>query len=387
MDPTSALATYFLIDPAITFLNHGSFGATPIPVFERYQYWQRELERQPVLFLGRRYKDLMQFARAELAAYLGCGADDLVYVTNATTGVNIVARSLALVPGDEVLTTDHEYGACDRTWRFLAGERGFTYVQATLPMPLADPMEAVETLWRSVTPRTRVIYISHLTSPTAVILPIEEICRRARAAGIITLVDGAHAPGQLPLNMDAIGADFYTGNLHKWLCAPKGSAFLYARREVQSLLKPLVVSWGYEPREPGPSLFVDHHEFWGTRDIAAFLATPDAIAFQRDHAWDRVSAVCRALTRETNERILALTGQPSHFSGEGWIGQLVAVPLPPGTDTVALKTRLYDDFKIEIPVLVWSGRPFIRVSIQGYNTRADVDRLMAALAECLPAQG
>ncbi len=385
MDPASALASYFLIDPAITFLNHGSYGATPIPVFERYQYWQRELERQPVLFLGRRYKELMHTARAALAAYLGCDADDLVYVINATTGVNIVARSLDLGPGDEVLTTDHEYGACDRAWRFLAGERGFTYRAATLPYPLTDPAEVVEAIWREVNPRTRLIYLSHLTSPTAVILPVEEICRRARAAGILTLVDGAHAPGQLALNLEALGVDFYTGNLHKWLCAPKGSAFLYARREVQPLLKPLVVSWGYEAVAPGPSRFVDHHEFWGTRDIAAFLATPDAIAFQRDHAWERVSAECRAITREARDRLLALTGQPSHFIGDHWIGQLAGVPLPPGTDVLTLKQRLYDDYKIEIPLPVWSGRPFIRVSVQGYNTRADIDQLVAALGACLQA--
>lgn len=383
MDTTHPLAAHFLIDPDVTFLNHGSFGATPIPVFERYQYWQRELERQPVLFMGRRYAGLMQAAREALAGYLGAQADDVVYVTNATTGVNIVARSLDLGPGDEVLGTNHEYGACERAFQFLAGERGFRYVRATLPDPLVDPESVADTFWRSVTPRTRLIFLSHITSPTAVRLPVDGIVQRARKAGILTLVDGAHAPGQIPLNLDQLGADFYTGNLHKWVCAPKGSAFLHARRDAQALLKPLLVSWGYDAIAPSASRFIDHHEYWGTRDIAAFLATPDAIAFQRDHAWDRVRARCHALAVEARDQIAALTGQPSHFVGDGWFAQLVAVPLPPRTDAAALKTRLYDAYRIEVPCPVWEGRPFIRVSIQGYNTPSDVDRLVEALGALL----
>ena len=231
-----SLRSEFLLDPDIIFLNHGSFGATPRPVFESYQRWQRVLEREPVDFLGRKATELLRESRTVLADYLGAQVDNLVYVTNATTGINIVAHSLDLNPGDEVLSTDHEYGAMDRTWRFLSRKRGFKYVNYTISIPVTSQDEFVQQFWAQVTPATRVIYLSHITSPTAMILPIEAITQRAREAGILTVIDGAHAPGQIPLSLDAIGADFYVGNLHKWLCAPKGSAFLYARPEVQALI-------------------------------------------------------------------------------------------------------------------------------------------------------
>jgi isopenicillin-N epimerase len=237
-----ALQDLFLLDSTVHFLNHGSFGACPRVVFDEYQRWQREVERQPVEFLGRRWPGLMAEARLALADYVGAAPDEVVYFPNPTTAVNMVARSLALGPGDEVLASDHEYGACDRTWRFLAQKHGFTYARQAIPLPVTTAADVVERFWAGVTGRTRVIFISHITSPTALTFPVEEICRRARAAGLLTLIDGAHAPGQLPLDLHALGADFYTGACHKWLCAPRGSAFLYARHEVQPLLEPLVVS-------------------------------------------------------------------------------------------------------------------------------------------------
>ncbi|MEW6240549.1 MAG: aminotransferase class V-fold PLP-dependent enzyme, partial [Chloroflexota bacterium] len=219
----------FQLDPSVTYLNHGSFGATPRPVFRAYQRWQRELERQPVEFLGRRHNDLMRSARTSLAAYLSTQAENVVFTQNVTIALNIAARSLGLGRGDEVLGTNHEYGALDRTWRFLAKERGFAYINQSIPVPLANEGQFVETFWQGVTPRTRVIFLSHITSPTATIFPIREIIERARGAGILTVIDGAHAPGQIPLALDSLGADFYGGNLHTWLCAPKGAGFLYAR--------------------------------------------------------------------------------------------------------------------------------------------------------------
>ena len=204
----------FLLDPDVVFLNHGSFGATPRPVFEEYQRWQRELERQPVEFLGRRHDGLMQASRAALAAYFHTEANNLVYTQNVTISINIVARSLALGPGDEVLASNHEYGACDRTWRFLSGEYGFRYVHQPIAVPLLTRERLIEEFWDGVTPRTRVIFLSHFTSPTAIRFPVEEICQRARAAGILTVIDGAHGPGQIELDLPGIGADFYGGNLH-----------------------------------------------------------------------------------------------------------------------------------------------------------------------------
>ncbi len=275
-----ALKDEFLLAPDIAYLNHGSYGATPASVFQEYQRWQRELELEPTEFLGRRHADLMRAARTALGGYLGAAPDDIVYTQNVTIAINIVARSLKLGPGDEVLASDHEYGACERLLRFLAERQGFELITRPVPVPVSSAAEFVDGFWEGVTPRTRLVFLSHITSPTAILFPVAEICRRARAAGILTIVDGAHAPGQIPLDLLEVGADFYAGNLHKWLCAPKGAGFLYARREVQDMLDPLVVSWGFQPDVPGPSRFIDYHEWWGTRDVAAFLSVPAAIQFQ-----------------------------------------------------------------------------------------------------------
>lgn len=380
---TASLKDEFLLDPDITFLNHGSFGATPRVVFDAYQRWQRELERQPVEFLGRHLNDLMRAARAALAEYVHANADDVVYVPNATTALNIVARSVPLQPGDEIMTTDHEYGALDRTWRFIARKTGAVYRAQPIPAPVTTPEDFVERLWAGVTPRTRIVFLSHITSPTALIFPVQEICRRARAAGIISVVDGAHTVGQIPLDLEEIGADFYASNLHKWLCCPKGSAFLYARREMQHLVEPLVVSWGYESERPSASRFIDEQEWTGTRDIAAYLTTPAALEFFRAHRWDEMRARCHALAQYARERITALTGlSPLSPDSPAWYAQMVTLPLPP-CDAAQIKTRLYDEFRIEVPIVVWHDRPHIRVSIQAYNTREDVARLVDALARLL----
>jgi len=221
----------FLLDPDVTFLNHGSYGACPEPVFARYQELQRELERNPVEFLARRFDELTAAARAALATFVGARAEDLVFVPNATAGLNAVIRSLRLEPGDEVLTTRHEYGAVTRTWEFAGAK-----------LVYAEPEE----LAVAIGPRTRAVSVSHITSPTALVLPVEEICAAAREAGVLSIVDGAHVPGQLPLDLARLGADVYAGNCHKWLCAPKGSAFLWARPEHQGWIDPLVVSWGFD---------------------------------------------------------------------------------------------------------------------------------------------
>jgi len=378
------LKRQFLLDPSVTFLNHGSFGATPKPVFNEYQRWQRELENQPVEFLGRRITELMANSREALGTYLGTYGDNLVYTQNVTISLNIVARSLALGSNDEVLTTDHEYGAMDRTWRFLSKEHGFSYINRHIKLPLATANDFVDEFWQGVTKSTRVIFLSHITSPTAIIFPIKEVVRRARQVGIITVIDGAHAAGQLPLHLDSLGADFYGGNLHKWLCAPKGAGFLYARPEVQRLLKPLVVSWGYESDSPSGSDFVDHHEWWGTRDMAAFLSVPAAIQFQDENNWEEVRKSCHQLAAYAQKAICELTGlAPLHSQGDVWFRQMVAVPLPADIDVLTLKNRLYDEYRIEVPINEWHGRKLIRSSIQGYNTKRDVDKLIHALSVLL----
>ena len=376
----------FLLDPAVTFLNHGSFGACPREVFEAQQRWQLEMERNPVAFLGRRSADLLAQSRAALGAYLGASGDHLVYVPNSTTGVNIVAQSFALSPGDEVLGTDLEYGACDATWERVCAQHGAHYRR--VPVPLPYEREAfVDRIMAAVTPRTRLVFASHITSTTALILPVADLCRAVRERGITTLIDGAHAPGQVALDIDAIGADFYVGNCHKWLCAPKGAGFLHAWPEHHEMLHATVTSWGYAAGSGGHtgfdaylgrSVFERRMQWQGTRDIAAWLAVPQAIEFLAKHDWPSVRVRCHDLARHALEVLTQRHGLAPIARDDDW-AQMVAIPVPP-QDAEALRQRLYDESRIEIPVTSHGGQVFVRISIQGYNTAEDVAKLLDAPA-------
>lgn len=376
----------FLLDPGLTFLNHGSFGACPREVLDAQVEWQRQMERNPVEFLGRRSAALLRDARAALAAALVASGEQLVFIPNSTSGVNIVARSLPLAAGDEVLATDLEYGACDAAWERVCARRGAHYRRVAIPLPYRHA-EVVDRLLAAITPRTRLIFASHIASTTALILPVADLCRAARARGIATLIDGAHAPGHVPLDIDAIGADFYVGNCHKWLCAPKGAGFLHARPEHHAMLEPTVISWGYATGTGGHSGFdaylgqteFERHLQWqGTRDIAAWLSVPAALAFQARHDWDGVRARCHALARHALRTLTERHGLAPIAQDDDW-AQMVAIPLP-ARDPEALRTRLYEENRIEIPVTTHAGRVFVRLSVQGYNTADDIERLLAAPA-------
>lgn len=377
------LRDQFLLDDDVIFLNHGSFGACPRPVFEVYQAWQRELERQPVAFIGRRLNGLLAGARERLGEYLNVAPDTLAYVPNATSGLNIIARSLRLEPGDEILTTDHEYGALDMTWQHVCGKTGATYVHHPIPLPVGSPDEVVESFWSAVTPRTRAIFLSHITSPTALILPVGQICERARAAGILTVIDGAHAPGQIPLDLTALDADIYAGNCHKWLCSPKGAGFLYVRPEQQPWVESLIVSWGWR----GEHTFVTRNQGQATRDPAAYLSVPAAIDFLAAHDWPAVRARCHELATEARRRIAALTDLPPISAEDtpewSWYGQMATCAIP-ACDGQALHDRLWDDYRIEVPITGHDDMTGVRVSFQGYNAEADLDALIDALAVLLP---
>lgn len=373
----------FLLDPNICFLNHGSFGATPLPVFQKYQDWQRILENQPVEFLGRKAANLLYSARQELANFLHTSVDNLVYITNATYGMNTIARSMKLNKDDEVLSSNHEYGAVDRTWRFLASKQGFKYINYSLNLPVDDPSSFVEMFWKGVTKRTKVISLSHITSPTSLIFPLEEICRRARSCGILTIIDGAHAPGQIDLNLSVLQADFYTGNLHKWLCASKGSAFLYASPDSQDLIEPLVVSWGWQSENPGASKYVDYIEWNGTRDISGFLSVPEAIRFFQENILGSPQKHCCELVMETSKRISELTNLPPLATSPGWTAQMGSSLLPDTIDGIWLKNELYERHKIEIPVIKWEDHWLIRYSYQIYNDEQDMERLITCLSSIL----
>lgn len=384
------LARQFLLRDDVVFLNHGSFGACPQPVFEAYQRWQLELEREPDEFLGRRLTELMRGPREALAAEMGCGADDLVGVTNATTGLNIVIQSLGLKPGDQILTTDHEYSALEKTWAYVCDMTGAEMVVVNVPLPLMTEAQFTDTVIAGMTERTRVLFLSHITSPTALLFPIERAIAEARRRGIWSVIDGAHAPGHVPLDLTALGADFYSGNCHKWMMAPKGSAFLYARPEVQGLLNPLVVShgWTRESKKPGAegalgnSPFIDEIEMQGTRDPAAWLAVPDALKFRKENDWWAIAEHCRTLAQDTARRVAELTGLAPLSAPEFSAPQMVAMPIP-DCDTAHVHKTLFDRYGIEIPVFKWQGRSIARVSVQGYNSRPQMDHLIEALADVL----
>ena len=382
----SNLKQHFLLDPSITFLNHGSFGASPKPVFEAYQNWQLRLERQPVLFLGRELDNLLKDSRYVLGEYLNADTDDLVYIPNATHGVNIIAHSLSLKPGDEILTTDHEYGACDYTWDFICSKTGTSYIHQPIPLPVHSEEEIIEQFWLGVTAQTKVIYLSHITSPTALCLPVEKICQRAKKAGILTVIDAAHAPGQIPVDLQMLDADIVFGNCHKWMLNVKGSAFLYVRRELQNLIEPLIVSWGYNPTPETTtgSRFIDIFQWTGTKDPTAALTVPTAIQFMQEHNWDEVRKECHNLLRHGIEQICDLTEMPPLYPLDSdFYSQMAIAPLPADTDLVTLKARLYDEYRIEVPLISWNGHKLLRISIQGYNTQDDIDKLCKTLAELL----
>lgn len=361
----------FLIRDDIIFFNHGSFGACARPIFETYQAWQRELEAQPVEFLLRRRPELMAHARSVIADYFNVPAGEIVFVTNATAGLNIGLRSLRLGSGDEILTTDHEYGAVNRLLEFVAAKTGASIRRHRVRLPYESDQAFADAFFADATAATKAIVISHITSPTALIFPVALICRRARDMGILTIVDGAHAPGQLPLDLAAIGADMYSGNFHKWLCAPKGSAFLHIRAEHHDWIDPLVVSHGWT----AGSDFVEQNEWGGTRDIAPFLTVPAAIDYQRAHDWHRVRAACHELAAKAQDDLCDHYGlQPL---SRDQFAQMVTIPLP-DCDSAAVKTRFYEHH-IEVPVGEFAGQCVIRISVQAYNSDEDVSLLIATL--------
>jgi isopenicillin-N epimerase len=387
------LAPLFLLDPEVTFLNHGSFGACPRPVFEEYQRWQLKLERQPVAFLdpNRGLSGWMREAREALAGAVGADPDDIVGQTNATAALNIVAQSLPLQPGDEILTTDHEYAALEKTWAYVCRRTGAQIRVVSIPLPLTSEEQFTEAVLAGLTDRTRVVFLSHITSATALLFPIDRIVAEARARGIWSVIDGAHTPGHIPLDLNELGADFYAGNCHKWMMSPKGAGFLHVRRELQPMLNPLVISHGWtedanQPGARGPfgnSSFIDMLEMQGTRDPSAWLTVPTALSFTRQHDWANVARDCRALVQHTAARVAALTGLPAFSSPDFCAPQMVSMPVP-SCDPLLLQRGLMDGYGIEIPCFTWQTHTIVRVSAQGYNTQEQMDHLVTALTELLP---
>jgi isopenicillin-N epimerase len=348
----------FLLDPEVAYFNHGGYGACPVEVFEEYQRLQRELEREPTSFFTRGYEEAIWDARAALAGFIGARTEDLVFVPNATSALNAVLRSLRIRQNEEILTTKHEYGAILRTLEFIRAN----VVQV-------EPEELVA----SIGIRTRAIVVSHITSPTALVLPIAEICAAARQAGVFSIVDGAHAPGHIPLDIEAMWPDVYAGNCHKWLCSPKGAGFLWARPEHQEWIEPLVVSWGY--REDAS--FGDRHGWQGTRDPAAYLAVPKAIEVHATFDAERAAA----LADETEQLLATYRLRPLRGTRAPRMRALTVRTRDPDE----LARRLFEEHRVDVPVYAWEDVALLRVSIGPYVDEADVARLVEAVRETLHA--
>ncbi len=378
-----SLKDQFLIRPDIHFLNFGSFGAAPKPVFEAYQKWQLLLEQESVQFIAFDGPKYLAEARQALATYINCDdKDNLVFVTNPSYAVNIVARGLDLKEGDEILATDIEYGACDRTWDFYCTEKKALYRRQHITLPITTKEQFVEDFFKGYNEKTKAVFISHITSATALILPVKEICARAKELGMITIVDGAHVPGHIPFDLSTIQADFYTGACHKWMMAPKGCSFLYAHPSVQHYCDPLVVSWGYKAAKPSNSRFLDYHQMIGTRDFSAFCTLPTCVEFMAKHNWPEVARYYRNMVREQAPRFFELlNSKPISPLTDDWLGQMISVKI--NTDQPELLQRtLFTEYKVEVPIMVQNADIYLRYSLNAFNTIEDLDALYNALVQC-----
>jgi isopenicillin-N epimerase len=378
------------LDPAILYLNHGSFGACPRQVLEFQSAVRAEIEREPADFFTRKLEPRLAEARAALAPFVGADPKDLAFVANATTGVNSALRSWDLGPGDVVLTTDHTYGACRNALEFIARRRGAAVVVAKVPFPLSDPGEAFDAVMSAVTKETRLALLDHVTSPTALVFPIERLVAALRERGVETIVDGAHAVGQVPLDLDRLGAACYTSNAHKWLCAPKGAAFLHVRRDLHDRIHPLVVSHGFE--ESGPGRFHAEWDWTGTDDPSAWLSIPECLRFLESLRPGGLAAHMQAnhaLAVRGRAILLESLGVGSP-APESMLGSMAAIPLP-ASDAKAPLGRIpceripqwTRERGIESWFFPWAcaGGKLVRISAQAYNDESQYRALASLLAE------
>uniref|UniRef100_B8HVT0 Aminotransferase class V n=1 Tax=Cyanothece sp. (strain PCC 7425 / ATCC 29141) TaxID=395961 RepID=B8HVT0_CYAP4 len=387
---TSPWRPFWLLDPEVVYLNHGSFGACPQPVLEVQQQLRQALERQPMAFLGRDYELRLDVARQQLATFLGGRSQNLVFVPNATTGVNTVLRSLNFRPGDQLLTTDHCYNACRNALNFVADRAGAEISVVTIPFPLQSPAQILTAVQERITPRTRLALFDHVTSQTGLIFPLQELIQSLSAQGIDTLIDGAHAAGMIPLNLEELGATYYAGNCHKWMCTPKGAGFLYVQPEKQATLRPLTISHGANSPRQDRSRFWLEFDWTGTDDPTAYLSVPAAIAWFEQllpGGWSELMQRNRDLVLSARRSLCAVLNIPLPCPDQ-MIGTIASLPLPPG-DSESLQAQLLHQFQIEVPVFPWPTPPhrLIRISAQIYNHFQDYERLGLALPKLLSQPG
>jgi len=390
------------LDREVCFLNHGSFGACPETVLEHQRELRARLEAEPVRFMIEELEPLWLGALERAARFVGCDAAGLAFVPNATTGVNAVLRSVRIGPGDELLTTDHAYNACANALRFVAERAGASVVVAGLPFPVTDPVRVTEAIVERVTPRTRIALVDHVTSPTGMVLPIADIVRRLDAVGVDTLVDGAHAPGMLDLDIASIGAAYYAGNWHKWVCAPKGAGFLFVRADRRDAVRPTVISHGANSDRADLGRFREEFRWTGTADPTAALCVPaaiDAVGALVEGGWAQVRERNRGMALAARATLADRLGLEA-VCPASMVGSLAAMVLPaapgggdgcaPGVSVgypTELQRRLVGEWGVQVPIVPWGahGGRLVRVSSHLYNAPAGHDVLADALGACVSA--
>ena len=382
---------WFTLNPESIYLTHGTFGACLKVAFNSRIKWQEKLESDPFNFLNSHAINALEYSRKALGNYLNCNHNNLVYFPNPSTALNAVIKSLKLKNGDQVLSSNHEYGSLDRTWKYYSDLKGYDYKKVNIHIPYDDEKTIIDIFLNAITDKTKIIYLSHITSSTALIFPVKKICQIARDNNIISIIDGAHAPGQVPVDILDINPDIYVGACHKWMCSPKGASFLYAKKEIQNTIDPLVISWGWESETPSSSKFLDYHQYQGTNDVSAYLTIPTILDFFKKHHWFEIQNKCHELVLEAknmlhdyNQDFYSTTNNENHF------GQMLSfkinqnskllneVTIKP-SKILEIQTTILNHSNIRIPIIVWENQVFTRISIQAYNTIDDVKAMIQML--------
>ena len=372
-----SLKKQFLLDKSITYLNHGSYGACPKPIFDNLIMRQKQLENEPVKHLAYDIYPLLEKSRESLGNYIGCHKDDVIFSPNPSTALNTVIRNLKLKKDDEILTTDHEYGALDKTWNFISKKTGAKYIQSKISLPLRSNDDFIKQFMNGFSKKTKVIFMSHITSSTGLIFPAEKICKIARERGIFCIIDGAHVPGHIKLNIAKMNPDVYVGACHKWMCSPKGVSFLYVKKNIQDSIDPLVISWGYEAENPGHSKFLDYHQWQGTNDMSAYLTIPFTIEFLEKNNWKIVSKKCKEMNIWARTEINNLLNNEPICSDK-FLGQMSSIELN-FSNPIKSQINFYKKYKIQLPFMLWREKSLIRISIQAYNKKEDIYKLLDVL--------
>ncbi|MEK9906919.1 MAG: aminotransferase class V-fold PLP-dependent enzyme [Gammaproteobacteria bacterium] len=386
------LKNQFLLDTKVTFLNHGSFGACPKKIFNEYQSWQKKLENQPVKFLDQ-FRDFgpnMTNVREALSKKINCNVNNLVPVVNATTGLNAIIKSLHFKKGDEVIMSNHEYGALEKTWQFIKTKYKIKITIAKVSLPITSEEKFIKDFVKKFTSKTKILFLSHITSPTALLFPIKKLVQIAKQHKIITIIDGAHAPGHIDLNLKNLNADFYSGNCHKWMMSPKGAAFMWSSSKYKNHLDPLIVSHGWNKKNNsinqkgalGNSRFIDMFEYNGTKDPAAWLSVPASIKYINDKKNTKLFITQSKVLYNFALKLSKTFKMPLLGDRKFLQPIMISVPIPKIKE-IEFQRKLYKNYKIEIPIIPWENKSFARISYQLYNSIKDLEKLEYALKKLL----